>query len=227
LLGKPTLVLSPTRVIRDQWIDRLRDFDEIEDAMQLDWVSNSIKEPKTLTSITYQALHSKFAEELSAEEADESELLEEDTGLKADELNAFIQTLEKHRIQVLILDEAHHLRAEWWRALEKVCDHFPQIILVSLTATPPYDSQGHEWARHEQLCGPIDEEISVPELVKAGTLCPHQDFIWACDASAGEKEQIEEYDRRVSSIYKILYESPHESLLLHLQRRSKKQDRWQ
>lgn len=51
------------------------------------------------------------------------------------------------------------------------------MVLVALTATPPYDSDHLEWSRYQELCGPIDEEISVPELVKAGTLCVHQDDI--------------------------------------------------
>ncbi|WP_258955891.1 DEAD/DEAH box helicase family protein [Shewanella woodyi] len=206
VLEKTTLVLSPTRVIRDQWIERLKDFTGTGDETKLNWVSNSIHDPKVLTSITFQALHAKFAEELNADE-DEGVLLEEDDGLKDNEVNSFIKVIEEHKIQILILDEAHHLRAEWWRALEKVCEYFPDIILVSLTATPPYDAQGHEWARYEQLCGPIDEEISVPELVKAGTLCAHQDFIWACNATANEKNQIKEYDDRVSTLCHTLFNS--------------------
>nr|WP_249422378.1 DEAD/DEAH box helicase family protein [Marinomonas lutimaris] len=209
ILAKPALVLSPTRVIRDQWIDRIKDFvrseDDTElDCLQLEWVSNSIHDPKILTSITYQALHSKFAEELSVNEEEGDDL---DKALGDKDVNSFIKMIEAHKIQVLILDEAHHLRSEWWRALEKVCEYFPDIILVSLTATPPYDSQNSEWIRYEQLCGPIDEEISVPELVKAGTLCAHQDFIWACDATTSEKEQIKEYDERVSMLCNTLFES--------------------
>ncbi|SBS37409.1 Type III restriction enzyme, res subunit [Marinomonas spartinae] len=210
-LGKPTLVLSPTRVIRDQWIERIKDFVQNEDGSpldcyQLDWVSNSIQNPQILTSITYQALHAKFAEELSVNE-EEDVNLEDDDGLKDDEVNRFIKVIESQNIQMIILDEAHHLRSEWWRALEKVCEYFPNVILVSLTATPPYDAQGSEWNRYEQLCGPIDEEISIPELVKAGTLCAHQDFIWACDATISEKDQIKEYDHRVSTLCDTLFHS--------------------
>ena len=36
----------------------------------------------------------------------------------------------------------------------------------SLTATPPYDTDAREWDNYEALCGPIDCEISVPELIK-------------------------------------------------------------
>jgi len=199
-LGRSTLVLSPTRVIRDQWIDRLQDFCEGDNVSQLDWVSKHINQPGVLTSITYQALHAQFKDELDNESEEDVEALEEDEGVTEEELNTFISTLQLHAIKVIILDEAHHLRAEWWRALDKVCTALPDIVIVSLTATPPYDAQDHEWIRYEQLCGPIDEEISVPELVKAGTLCPHQDFIWAANATTKEKERIQEYDDRVIAL---------------------------
>lgn len=205
-LKKATLVLSPTRVIRDQWVDRLSDFCDSENVSNLSWVSKSIHEPKTLTSITYQALHSQLSEELAAIE-DEAEALELDEGVSESELSSFVSTLKSNNINVIILDEAHHLRAEWWRALDKVCNDLPELVLVSLTATPPYDAQGHEWSRYEQLCGPIDEEISIPELVKAGTLCGHQDYIWAVDVSSTEKQKIKEYDDRVSTLCYTLIEA--------------------
>ena len=47
--------------------------------------------------------------------------------------------------------------------------------IVALTATPPYDVSPFEWQPYEELCGPVDAEVSVPELVLEGDLCPHQD----------------------------------------------------
>ena len=43
--------------------------------------------------------------------------------------------------------------------------------IIALTATPPYDVSPFE----SQLCGPVDAEVSVPELVLESDLCPHQD----------------------------------------------------
>ena len=205
LLQQPTFVLSPTRVIRDQWIERLKDFGEIDNPMQLDWVSNSIHDPKILTSVTYQALHMQFADRSRKEKEpddDFSELKE----LKKNELDSFIHTLEQHQVKVLILDEAHHLKAEWWKSLEKIASHFSDLTLVSLTA-PPYDVTGREWLRYKQLCGPIDEEISVPELVKAGILCPHQDYVWASNATTSEIQKILDYDETVSTLCASLQEN--------------------
>jgi len=202
-LGKRTLVLSPTRVIRDQWIQRLDDFCSNTDSTPGDWASNQLSAPKTLTSVTYQAIHAKLSDDLETDD-----VIHLDDDIEEGEMNVFIQALKQHNVEVMIMDEAHHLRAEWWRALDKVFEALPGMVLVSLTATPPYDAQDHEWRKYEQLCGPIDEEISVPELVKAGTLCPHQDFIWAMDVSPSEQQRIKEYDERVSSMCNTLFEHP-------------------
>ncbi|WP_100914848.1 DEAD/DEAH box helicase family protein [Pseudoalteromonas spongiae] len=202
-LAQNALILSPTRVIRDQWIERLADFVECGNPFELAWVSNDLYTPKSFTSITYQALHAKIAQNEDAQyERDEQE--SEPTTLDSCEIKAFISSLKNAEISVLILDEAHHLRQEWWKVLTAVCDALPQITLVSLTATPPYDSDGHEWGKYEQLCGTIDEEISVPELVKANTLCPHQDYVWAVDASANERSKLREFDARVKQLFKHL-----------------------
>ena len=52
------------------------------------------------------------------------------------------------------------------------------VKIISLTATPPYDEQESEWNRYTDICGEIDEEIFVPELVAQNTLCPHQDYVY-------------------------------------------------
>ncbi len=43
-------------------------------------------------------------------------------------------------------DEAHHLKNEWQKALEKFISALDkEVKIISLTATPPYDSEGSEW----------------------------------------------------------------------------------
>ncbi|GAA6154322.1 DEAD/DEAH box helicase family protein [Pseudoteredinibacter isoporae] len=219
-LGRRALVLSPTRVIRDQWLLRLKDFMPAEADLSLDnlpeWASNDIRTIQPLTSITYQALHSKVPGKDQKTAVDEPRALrdesveetpiDEDGGLEANELDAFVALLIQHDVQLLILDEAHHLRAEWWRAIDAVCNKIPNMVLVALTATPPYDSENLEWQRYQELCGPIDEEISVPELVKAETLCAHQDYIWAVALESKEAERVREYDERVSALCHSLFE---------------------
>ncbi|MBN2149821.1 MAG: DEAD/DEAH box helicase family protein, partial [Candidatus Lokiarchaeota archaeon] len=80
-------------------------------------------------------------------------------------------------VRTVIVDEAHHLRSAWWTSLNAVIAGLDNPTVVALTATPPYDVDPAEWERYTQLCGPIDAEINVPELVKVQNLCPHQDYV--------------------------------------------------
>ena len=69
-------------------------------------------------------------------------------------------------VGTICLDEAHHLRSEWQRSLEALLDALEgKATVIALTATPPYDSSAAEWERYVRVCGPIDAEIFVPELV--------------------------------------------------------------
>lgn len=201
-LGEPAVVLSPTRVIRNQWINRLQDYCPRDSKFPPDWTSRALDKPGFLTSITYQALHTKYRQSIldtknEAETDDEVAAQEESeirtAAIDTEEIDSLITMLRDSGAKTLVLDEAHHLRAEWWKALKMVVDAIEGMVVVSLTATPPYDSSTAGWKRYEDLCGVIDEEISVPELVKAGTLCPHQDFVWTVVPTEYERRYLDEY----------------------------------
>ncbi|MEM9388393.1 MAG: DEAD/DEAH box helicase family protein [Pseudomonadota bacterium] len=201
-LDRPTLVLSSTRVIRNQWIERLRDFLPEEASTPAPWPSRSLDEPAFLTSITYQALHTKYRDALREAVTDDEVAAAEETEIQTmpideQEVSTLITALKGAGTKVLILDEAHHLRAQWWKAPSKVVAAIEGMTVVSLSATPPYDANPGEWKRYEALCGAIDEEISVPELVKAKTLCPHQDFVWTVVPTEYERTYVEEYQCNV------------------------------
>lgn len=203
-LGEPALVLAPTRIIRDQWIDKLREFLPAGTEWPPPWVSRSLDDLRLFTSITYQALHTR-TRAVEQPEGDEHEAHEDESaagGSAPDkqEVAAVIDSLKRAGVRTLILDEAHHLRAEWWKALRQIVDAIENMQVISLTATPPYDALGAEWTRYEELCGSIDEEISVPELVKAGTLCPHQDFLWTVVPNEREAEYIEKHAAAVAEL---------------------------
>jgi hypothetical protein len=205
-LGQPGLVLSPTRTIRDQWLERLRDFTPADAQWPPQWISRSLEAPGVLTSITYQALHTKARQH---ERADGELEDDADENVNADpidnaEIEAVAVVLKAAGVRTIVLDEAHHLRAEWWKALTRLFERLGDVSVISLTATPPYDAVGQEWARYEELCGAIDEEISVPELVKAQTLSPHQDFVWAVVASEREAEVIAQHVHGVTTLVQEL-----------------------
>ncbi len=153
-LGRPALILAPTVAIREQWLERFAEmFAGPEETPA--YISTSLGANAPITVLTYQAPH---------------------TALKKGEgAPALFKGLN---IRALVLDEAHHLRNEWYRALQELNRLSPKATTVSLTATPPYDVPLHEWQRYIHLCGEIDEEILVTELVADENICPHQDCVY-------------------------------------------------
>jgi len=194
--GAPCLVLSPSITIREQWIGRIRDGFFVEGNDPEAWLSNNIKKAKPITAITYQALHSCMKqyvgvlEEIEDENIDSEERVAEEVDFAGFDIYEVVKNMG---IKTICLDEAHHLRSEWWKALEEFLKNIPDVTVIALTATPPYDSDPGMWKRYIDLCGPIDEEIFTPELVKEGSLCPHQDYIYFNWPTAEEKKAIEEY----------------------------------
>lgn len=117
-----------------------------------------------------------------------------------DVLTTIEDVLGTGKFKTLVLDEAHHLRSEWWRSTMELKEKLGNHNLVALTATPPYDVAPAEWKNYIELCGPIDLEISVPELVREGDLCPHQDYVYLSVPSLEEKQQIGQFQQNVREV---------------------------
>ncbi len=168
-LQSPCIVLSPTTAIKEQWGKRFRDlFLENKDDFEKLY-SNDLHEVKLLNSVTYQALYTAIEKVSETDEDGSGDFSDVDIFAKMNECG----------IKPICLDEAHHLKNEWQKSLEKFIAGLPKgVRIISLTATPPYDSDGSEWERYMAVCGEIDEEIFVPELVGHNTLCPHQDYVY-------------------------------------------------
>ena len=167
-LASPCIVLSPTTAIRQQWGERFKSLflDDPEDFTLL--FSNDLHHIKLLNSVTYQALYTAI-DKISESEDEDIDCSDVD----------IISAMREFGIKTVCLDEAHHLKNEWQKALEKFISALDKDVqIISLTATPPYDSEGSEWSRYMNICGEIDEEIFVPELVGQNTLCPHQDYVY-------------------------------------------------
>jgi superfamily II DNA or RNA helicase len=101
--------------------------------------------------------------------------------------------LAEANFKTLVLDEAHHLRTEWWKTLTSLAEQLQKPTIVALTATPPYDVSPFEWQRYDELCGPVDAEVSVPELVQKGDLCPHQDYVYFSGPTTNEQKVISDF----------------------------------
>lgn len=218
-INQPTLVLAPTITIRDQWVDRLVDLFLPPGLGKPECVSTELKKPAFLTVATYQALHSAYSgepEEPPSTESDENGLSKNHfeihpNGEEANHISkphiAIPDFLAEANFKALVLDEAHHLRTEWWRTLSSLVGQLQSPTIVALTATPPYDVSPFEWQRYEELCGPVDAEVSVSELVQQGDLCPHQDFVYFSTPSDKEQKVISDFRASVSEFVSHLNSS--------------------
>lgn len=202
--GHPCLILSPRIVIRQQWLERIQTAFLKEGLIPEDYLSNNIQNPKLITSITYQTLFCGMTQYKGIEE-------EEDTQEQKEvDFSAFnlVETVKKAGIQIICLDECHHLKSQWWKALETFMSEMGDVQVIALTATPPYDSTPAQWERYCSMCGPVDEEISVPELVKEGSLCPHQDYVYFNYPSKEEEEMVKTFRKNGEEMMAQLMEDP-------------------
>ena len=193
--GNPTLILVPTVTIRQQWVDRINQAFLSDDNLVEQLISQDLKRPKIITVATYQALHSAMnqvvGDSLIEDTDDESQ--QEHFDFQGFDIR---KTFEDKDLGTLCLDECHHLRNEWWKSLEIFRKSFPKIKMISLTATPPYEGEPALWERYISMCGEIDEEITVPELVKEGTLCPHQDYVYFAFPTKEERVQLDQFEKQ-------------------------------
>lgn len=116
----------------------------------------------------------------------------------------FMQELNVLGIRTIIVDEAHHLRNDWWRSLTDLKSGLQNPVVIALTATPPYDSEPAEWRKYQSFCGPIDIEVSVPELVARKDLCPHQDYVNLSMLSAVEAQSAKNVKDKIKAYVEAL-----------------------
>src|SRR5215469_5182912 len=209
-INQPTLVLAPTITIRDQWVERLVDLFLPPGNGKPSWVSTELRNPASLTVATYQALHAVYSgepeEPPTKSDADGVSRDHFEMQANGEDANHIPQGhmpipgfLTEANFKTLVLDEAHHLRTEWWKTLTSLAEQLQKPTIVALTATPPYDVSPFEWQRYEELCGPVDAEVSVPELVQEGDLCPHQDYVYFSTPAAKELRALEDFRAAVSA----------------------------
>lgn len=188
-LGHPALIIAPTITIRNQWKERIVDA-FLNDKTYENLISLDAKEIKPITVITYQLLHSVCKHQ--------------------ETLDIFIEQLKFNNIKTVVLDEAHHLRTEWYQSIKTVCEMLEDknFRTISLTGTPPYDVSRSEWNNYHSLCGPVDVEISIPELVKQGDLCPHQDLLRFSELDDDDEKLLTDFENNRISFFNYINNDP-------------------
>ena len=198
-LACKALILVPTINLRNQWKERFLSLfvDEKKEGLLEYWNQNfstDLSNPGIITCSTYQALYQLYGKSTEETSEDSEETGEESTSTDETGSEKFKQIIEQYKslgIQAICLDEAHHLKREWWKALTEFVGDM-NAALIALTATPPMDTSNIEWKRYIQLCGDIDFEISIPEMVVKKCLCPHQDYLYICKPTAEEESKVKQ-----------------------------------
>lgn len=200
-LNQATIILSPSITIKHQWIERFLSNFLNHPELSNQYVSFDVFDLKPITSITFQALHAAM-NKLVLDETNEVESETEQIDYSNFDL---IKQCITYGIKTICLDEAHHLRSECHKSLTNFIKALgSDIKIIALTATPPYDSSPSEWDKYIELCGQIDEEIFIPELVGQKTLAPHQDYIYFNYPTKAEVELIESYRNHAIEVYESL-----------------------
>ena len=87
-----------------------------------DYLSQDLKNPKAITVATYQALHSAMTRFQGTEkDGEEDAATTEEVDYAGFDL---VAAMQKAGIEILCLDECHHLRSEWWKTLEEFKSKF-------------------------------------------------------------------------------------------------------
>lgn len=201
--SNPALILVPTVTIRQQWVDRIREAFLDDASLADEMISQNLKQPKTITVATYQALHSAINRLEGDAEVEDTDDVVENEYFDFKDVD-IIALFKNASLGTLCLDECHHLRNEWWKSLETFRKSFADINVISLTATPPYEGEPALWERYVAMCGEIDEEITVPELVKEGSLCPHQDYVYFSFPTKEEEKQLDQFSTQKRAFLKNL-----------------------
>lgn len=197
--GRPCLILSPRIVIRQQWLERIES-SFLVNPLSADCLSNDIHRPGLVTSLTYQTLFTAMNQK--------TELEEDGDGAYREQMDfrdfSFVEKVKEAGIGTICLDECHHLKNEWWKALEAFMAQMEGAVVIALTATPPYDSPPAQWERYINMCGQIDAEITIPELVKEGSLCPHQDYVLFNWPDREEEKKIRLFRGEAAAMFESL-----------------------
>ncbi len=169
-LDTPALILAPTQAEADEWRTRLAE-DFLPEGTELKrWTSKDASVAAPIISMTYQGMHGAM-----------------NIG------RPFVKWLRNAGVQTLCLDEPHHLRNEWWKMLEQIAGQMPELRILTLTSSEPVDLPEAEWERFAALCGPLDEAMEMPELVRENVLCPYQDYLYLCLPEEAEVAQLQEF----------------------------------
>ena len=176
----------------DLWIQKLiEDGEALDDSSASEWLNDlKIKNPDYYEK--QMKKYRKTARKVASEEDGKIAWLSESS-------KESIETLKKADIQLIILDECHHLTEHWGEVLVELKKELGDPYILGLTATPPNPDIA-ETPHYLELLGEIDYEVPIPALVRDSNLAPYQDLSYFVRPKPKELEYIANADNAFMEI---------------------------
>ncbi|MBO0825140.1 MAG: DEAD/DEAH box helicase family protein, partial [Actinobacteria bacterium] len=116
-----------------------------------------------------------------------------------------IDQLRANGVQVIVLDECHHLASMWGYVVRAALAQLPGAHVVGLTATPPDELTTEENELYTGLLGPVDFTVPTPALVRDRALAPYQELAWLTRPLESETAWLAEHDLRFTELITSLH----------------------
>ena len=91
---------------------------------------------------------------------------------------ALIDALAEAGVEVIVLDECHHLLDYWALIIKELVRRMKDPKVIGLTATLPSTGDEEEMENYTALLGDVDFEVPTPPVVKDGYLAPYKDLAY-------------------------------------------------
>jgi len=114
----------------------------------------------------------------------------------------YFQQLRVYGVQLIILDEAHHLTSWWSSVVYYLRSFLWESYIIGLTATPPYENTDFFLLNQDysKLLGEVDYYVPQPAVVKSGKLAPSQDLVIFVQTDDTLKQLLEQYEANLCSL---------------------------
>lgn len=121
---------------------------------------------------------------------------------------ALIDRLVGYGVEVLVLDECHHLLDYWALIIKELIRRIPNVRVIGLTATLPGLDSDDEYENYVGLLGDVDFEVPTPAVVKEGNLAPYRDLVYFCRPTQREVEYLRDIQTEFEAALREVTGSP-------------------
>lgn len=108
----------------------------------------------------------------------------------------YFQLLKDNNIEVIVVDEAHHLTNWWSSVIFYLWNYLGERFIVWLTATPPFENADFFVLDddYSNLLWEVDFYVPQPAIVKSAKLAPYQDLVYFVEPGEELKSNLAKFE---------------------------------